>query len=292
MRTVSLLSVDKNVIRPILLLYFLFNPAWILSQVAIDRSNPVATVKERFKPPEGYYRVPVKEGSFAEYLRGLPLRPKGDAVKDYRGRVHVSPKDSALAAVIAMEINGEKMLQCMDILIFLYSDYLSAHNNYASIRFPLPDGLMFSLQQWQSGLRPSFSGLHFRLKKEATPSADTSDAINRFLRTIYYYSNTQTFYHYYKNVELKNLRIGDFIVKKGKNGHAVMIVDLIENNNGHRRALFAQGDTPACALHILSYRDKQPWAPIEHSQKAPPLPISQKMVWEGLRRFALPVKQD
>ncbi len=172
----------------------------------------------------------------------------------------------------------------MDILMRLRSIYLQQTGRQKVISFPLPDGLLLSWQDWQSGQRPVFKGLHFRLIQSA--GIDSSAAnFEHYLRTLFNYSGTQTFYHYYPKMDPSTLRIGDFIVKKGRKGHAVMIVDLAQNKAGQRVALFGQGDTPACAFYILNYRKGQPWVPIDFSKKVIPLPIKKKMSWDGLRRF-------
>ena len=105
------------------------------------------------------------------------------------------------------------------------------------------------------------------------------------MNTLFEYSGTQAFYHYYRSIPLSDLQIGDFIVKKGKNGHAVMIVDLAKNVKGDLVAMIGQGDTPACQFYLLKQPNGNPWFPINLNDPAPDLPIKKKMYWNGLRRF-------
>jgi len=63
-----------------------------------------------------------------------------------------------------------------------------------------------------------------------------------------------------------------------------MIVDLAENKRGERRAIFGQGDTPACEFYLLRGENGSPWIKIDPAGP-PPLPIRKIMEWKGLRRF-------
>jgi hypothetical protein len=101
------------------------------------------------------------------------------------------------------------------------------------------------------------------------------------------HSHTQQFYHAYEPITTNELQIGDFIVKKGSKAHAVMIVDLCQDQNGNKMMLVGHGDTPACQFYLLKYKGKQPWFPIDFTNQILPLPIRRKMPWSGLRRFCL-----
>lgn len=246
--------------------------------------NKFETINERITPPERFYRIPADSGSFAFWLRRTPLLPENSAVKDYKNRVFKKSTDSTVAAVIAYNIKSRKLDQCMDILLRLHTEYMIETGKKDEIRYPLPDGLLLSWPKWKSGIRPKFKGAHFYLEKTAEP--DSSDAsLRRYLNTIFEYSGTQAFYHYYDDIDPADLQIGNFIVKKGGNGHAVMIVDLARDNDGNLAALIGQGDTPACQFYLLSYEKGNPWFPIDPAEDVLPLPIKKKMYWTGLRRF-------
>ncbi len=249
-----------------------------------DTDSKFETIGERFQPPAGYSRVAVDSNAFGFYLLNMPLMPEGSAVKDYRGRVRVSVDDSTLAAVVAIDIAGKKLMQCMDILIAMHADYLRQSGQMDQIFYPLPDGLPLPWPEWRMGMRPKFAGLHFFLQKSA--ATDTSrQNFTRYLNTLFEYTASQTFYHHYQSIAMSQVAVGDFIVRRQKKGHAVMIIDLVKNSSGNMLALIGQGDTPACQLYILKDPKNGPWFPILLNEEYPPLPISKKMYWSGLRRF-------
>ncbi|MBN1408861.1 MAG: hypothetical protein JW956_13775 [Calditrichaceae bacterium] len=239
---------------------------------------------ERFSPPTGFQRIPADSNSFAFWLRQMPLLPEGSPVKDFKNRIFKKSTDSTVASVVAYDIKGRNLDQCMDILLRFRAEFLVDNHRKNEIQFPLPDGLMLGWVDWAEGIRPEFKGAHFYLEKTAEP--DSSDrSFKRYLNTIFEYSSTQAFYHYYKNINPDSLQIGDFVVKKGSKGHAVMIVDLACDKNGNFVALIGQGDTPACQFYLLNYKMGNSWFPIDTAKEILPLPIKKEMRWKGLRRF-------
>ena len=243
------------------------------------------TIERRFPAPEGFKRMPAAENSFAAWLRRVPLLPPGQPVHDYRHHVFKQANDTTVAAVTAYNIRGRKLEQCMDIILRWRAEYLWQNGRQKDIRFPLPEGTDFSWSDWLQGLRPRFRGARFHLYKGAKPDSSYNNLL-RYLNTLFEYSGTQAFYHYYRKVDPASVQPGDFVVKKGKKGHAVLIVDMAQDSLGNKIALIGQGDTPACQFYLMHYKKNNPWFPLNAAQKCLPLPIKKKMYWEGLRRFA------
>ena len=108
----------------------------------------------------GFTRIKVKQNSFAAYLRSLPVLKGNYNVMDFKGRVWKSYRDSSVAAVVPLNISGQRLWQCMDILLCLNVDYLK-QTGKTNVNYPLPDGTPFSWQEWQKGFRPVFKGKSF-----------------------------------------------------------------------------------------------------------------------------------
>ena len=64
-----------------------------------------------------------------------------------------------------------------------------------------------------------------------------------------------------------DIRIGDVFLKAGAPGHAVIVVDLAENQSGGKIFMLAQSYMPAQEIHVLkNYSgvfDGLPWYPAE-----------------------------
>jgi len=192
--------------------------------------------------------------------------------------------DESVASVVPVAIFQKRLWQCMDILVMFHVDYLNSIKNQSQVNYPLPDGTMIAWDEWKTGLRPEFKGTTFNKILYGSPD-ESSKNFDRYLNSLFAYSGTQTFYHYYKDIPLKNIAPGDFITKKGNKGHAVLIVDMAENAHGEKVALIGQGDTPAVQFYLLKNKNGSPWFKIDESFKHPELPIKKKMFWDGLRRF-------
>jgi Domain of unknown function (4846) len=275
-------------LKSFLLLYFLFLGCCNLfgqSDLFLSPDNynlkKYNTIQESISPQKGFVRIKIPDSSFAVYLRNLPL--VNDDVLDFKKRVWKKSGDSTVAAVVPVNISGKRLWQCMDILIRFHVDYLEKSGK-RDFSYPLPDGTPLSWLDWQNGIRPVFKGLHFS-KISKSGFDNSAQSFNRFLNTIFEYSGTQSFWHYYKDIELKKIRAADFIVKKGRKGHAVLIVDLAVNAAGDKVALIGQGDTPACQFYLLKQKNGNPWFPVDPKSAFPDLPIKKQMDWTGLRRF-------
>ena len=275
----------------ILLFILLFNGAQTLHSQCpktyylwLDEVDKRETIEMQIPVPQGYRRTPVPPKSFAQWLRGLPLLPKGTSVKDYTGRIRVTAQDTSLTAVINYRIRGKKLEQCMDIIIRLKAEYLKALNRSDEIAFFLPGSYLLKWTDWVRGLHPEYHGIRVTLQPTHPPDSSRS-SFEEYLREIFYHSYTQTAYVGYTKVKPEDMQIGDFIVKKGNHGHAVLIVDMATDQQGRKIILVGHGDTPARQFYLLSYKKDQPWFPVNTTDKHLPLPIKKKMTWDGLRRF-------
>jgi hypothetical protein len=216
------------------------------------------------------------------------LKKNGSAVLDYRGKIFKSGSDSTVAAVVDWRIEGRRLEQCMDILIRFYAEFLWEEGETADLQLPLPGGYWLNWNEWSDGFRPQFRGIKVSLLRNFRPDSSYNSFI-AYLQTIFSESHTQQFYHAYKPVKKTDVQIGDFIVRKGTKGHAVMIVDLAKNKKGELIALIGNGDTPACQFFLLNFRLGNPWIPLESEEDMLDLPLRRKMSWDGLRRFNLPL---
>jgi hypothetical protein len=268
----------------ILFLIKLMNLPCFSQKSMLGKGNHLETIATRFQPPGGFQRTPVLPGNYGHWLRNLPLLPEKSPVKDYLGKIRNTSNDTTIAAVVDYDIQGKKLEQCMDIIIRFRADFLRLRGRENEISFYLPVNFLLKWYDWKQGSRPHFQGIRLNLIQNNPPDS-SEKSYEDYLWTIFYHSNTQTAYFNYPKVKLEDLQIGDFIVKKGSRGHAVLIVDLAVDRDGNKIALVGQGDTPARQFHILNNRNHHAWFPIDRAQEYPPLPIRKKMYWEGLRRF-------
>jgi len=218
------------------------------------------TIETRVLLPEGFKRVKHAEGSFQEYLRTYSLKPFGSKIINYDGSDYYWQKGHIGILEIPVPKNG--LQQCADALIRIRSEYLWDSNRKDEIGFNFTSGDYCSWSQYAKGYRPKVKGNTVSFHKTAQP--DTSKAnFYKFLNLIYTYSGTLSLYHELPKIsDVKELKIGDMLIKGGSPGHIVMICDEIINDEGEKLYLLFQGNTPAQSVHLvknLEYNTISPW---------------------------------
>lgn len=105
--------------------------------------------------PERFERIEASNGSFAEYLRNLPLKPHGTKVKYYDGEE--KPNDVA-AALIDMDVGTRDLQQCADTVIRLRVEYFYDNKQYDKIHFNFTNGFRTYFKKWMERYRIKVEG--------------------------------------------------------------------------------------------------------------------------------------
>lgn len=217
------------------------------SNVAVNNTlidSTKSTVETRFRAVEGFSRVPAAKNTFAHYLRNLPLKPIGSAVKYYNGAE--KPNNNVYVSVINQEIDPVDLQQCADAVMRLRGEYLFAQKRYENIHFNfLSDGKPHGFKEYAKG---DYSYQNFR----------------KYMKYIFSYANTGSLRDELVPVEkIIDIQPGDvFIQKRQPYGHAVIVLDVIENKEGAKKYLLAQSYMPAQETQILvnpSEKSFSPW---------------------------------
>jgi hypothetical protein len=214
------------------------NPAYAWrAPVAAPASE---TLQARIAPPPGFARVPAAPDSWATWLRGLPLKPRGAPVLTYTG----APKwrQDVHVAVIDIDVGQRDLQQCADAIMRLRGEWLFAAGR--PVAFNDTDG-----------------------KRRVFSARDKSDhaAFRKYMDLVFAYAGTYSMEHELKPVPLADIAIGDVFVKGGFPGHAVLVADMAENpQTGEKRFLLVQSYMPAQEMHVLKNpgaSDGSPWYP-------------------------------
>lgn len=194
------------------------------------------TVVTRFKVPKGYTRVQYEAGSYAEYVRNLPLKAYGTKMYEYNGKL--VENQSWCASVIKTEFHSRGWLQCADCVMQLVGDYLYGKGRYNDIVFQLSGGSKLKFGTWAGG--------------DYSRSKYLS-----FMSSVYCSANTYSLMSQSESVKMniKDIFPGAyFIMKKDSKhlyGHAVYVIDVAKNAKGDVAFLLAQGSTPSQDMHIF-----------------------------------------
>jgi len=218
---------------------------------------------DRIKPPEGYVRVQVDSGGFAEWLRNLPLKPGDPPVRLFNGKL--KRNQEAHCAVIDMDVGNKNLQQCADAIIRLRAEYLFSIGHYDAIHFNFTSGEQADFRKWIQGYRPVVNNNKTNWIKSA--EVDSSYyALRQFLEIVMIYAGSYSLQKELRKVpEITGMRIGDVFIQGGFPGHAVEIVDMaVDTISGRKAFLLAQSFMPAQDIHILrSPYDSNPWYPLD-----------------------------
>lgn len=215
-------------------------------------------LEDRFAPPPGFERVAAADGSFAAWLRGLPLRPAGTPVRSFRGDVIRAGDDRRVAAVVDLDVGTRDLQQCADSIMRLDAEWRFAAGRGADIRYAIGRGQDLAFARWASGDRPRIADDDRVTWAHRAAADDSHAALRAYLDVVFAEAGTATLADTAHRVERADLRAGDFFVVGGHPGHAVLVLDVAVDAAGHRRALLGQGFMPAQDFHVLAH-DGDPW---------------------------------
>jgi hypothetical protein len=209
----------------------------------------VETIAERFKCPTGFVRTEELETSFGNYLRNLPLKPKGSYVKYYDGTFKT--KKNVYAAVVDLHIGSKDLHQCADAVMRLRAEYLFKQKNFDQIHFNFTNGFRVDYSKWKQGNRISVFGNKTSWVKKSQPSTSAASFWD-YLEQIFQYAGTASLEKELIKSNKANLKIGDVFIKGGFPGHAVIVVDKAINNKNEVVFLLAQSYMPAQEIQVLT----------------------------------------
>ncbi len=252
------------------------------------RQNPTyESACLRFPTPAGARRVAADEGSWAHWLRHLPLMPPGTPVRRYDG-VELSWATSLAAAVADIDVGREDLQQCMDSLIRLRAEYHWSCNRPEAARFPYAGRITFGFDDWRRGLRPrQVPGRGYELAATAAPS-DGRRSFEKYLRFVFAMTGT-VHYSDAPAVPFDKLEPGDFFLEPSPSpqvlGHAILILDVARDPSGRTWALAAQGFTPAQDFHVLRASPASAWFELTADKPVQFPSWGSPFAWNQVHRF-------
>jgi hypothetical protein len=244
-------------------------------EIAISKENKTIslinkegkTVQDRIKPPDGFKRIPVEEGSYGEYLRHLPLKPHGSKVKYFDGR---TKNKDVHEAVIDIDVGDRDLQQCADAVMRLWAEYLYGTGEYDRIHFNFTNGFKADYETWMNGNRIRVEGNNAYWVKQADYSREYS-VFRNYMDMVFAYAGTLSLSQEMKKVPLEDMQIGDVFLKGEDPGHCVIVLDIVEHEETKEKLfMVAQSYMPAQDIHILKNPKNEknsPWYSINFGEK-------------------------
>ena len=182
-------------------------------------------------PPAGYTRKPLPEQSFGHFLRHFPIK-KDNTIYYFDGRVRNN--QNGHYAVLDLAVGNRDLLQCADVVMKLRMLYLKTQRK--EMVFYDNDGGVYALSHPYAGLE-------------------------QYMNRVFAMCGSMSLSTQLRAKSMRDIAIGDVFIKGGFPGHAQIVVDVVENDRGHRYFMLAQGFMPAQSPHIVRNlnNNRSPW---------------------------------
>lgn len=208
------------------------------------------SLASRIPPPAGFTRIGAEIGSFAEWLRGLPLKDGNPPVYLYDKRL--KSNQGAHYAVVDIDCGTRDLQQCADAIMRLRGEYLFSKGDIKSIKFNTGDAARSSFEGW------------LKKRPAGTSRAANYQNFQKYMIFVFSFAGTYSMSRSLKKVgSIEEIRIGDIFIKGGFPGHAVLVTDIaINEKTGEKVFMLLQSYMPAQDMHILinpGDRKLSPW---------------------------------
>lgn len=217
-------------------------------------------INERFNAPEGFTRINVDENSFEYYLRQLPLKEPNSKVLYFNGKT--KSNHGVYEAVVDMDIGTKNLQQCADAVMRLRGEYLFHQNKMEQIHFNLTNGFRVDYSKWMQGYRVVVEGNKTYWAKKTQPS-NSYENFRAYMEFVFTYAGTLSLSQELGSVSIENMQIGDILIQGGSPGHAVIVVDMAQNQETKEKIyMLAQSYMPAQETQILANpnnKETSPW---------------------------------
>lgn len=213
--------------------------------------------------PEDYQRISTDKNSFQSWLNHLPINLKDNKVYLFNGEEKYNQQ--AQYKVLDIDVGNKDLQQCADAVMRLRAEYLYASNQFEKIHFNYTNGVNISFSKWSSGFYPSLKGN----KVVWTNSSNNKsyESFKKYINNIFMYAGTSSLEKEMKSIALKDIEAGDVLIKGGFPGHAVIVLDVVVNNETNDKCfLIAQSYMPAQNIHVLNNPNNDnlsPWYSIK-----------------------------
>ncbi len=200
-----------------------------------DFSKDSRTLQSAIPTPWGFSRNSGNNEELEDWLRHLPILPKGSSIVSHTGDLlptHDTFFFGRHAGVLDMNVL-HSYEQCADMALRLHAEFLFAEHRESAIRFPYKDDHL------------QYTGGRSRADLES------------FLVEAYSKINTRTIIQDFQEITAQELRPGDLIVQEATEsnglGHLFLVLDVAINNFGNKRFLIGEGSTPAQSFHLVKH---------------------------------------
>lgn len=221
-------------------------PNWI-KYPWINTSNELLI--NRHSVPKGFTLTKVDSGSFGEWLRCLPIKPKGTPIRLYNGKKKLV--QALNAGVLDIDVGKTDLQQCADAVMRLRAEYLYAQKKISQIHFNYTSGFNAEYSKWREGNKIGVKGSNVYYYSKPNSNDKTYQGFRKYLWNVYNYAGTYSLNKELKKQSLDKIKEGDVLIIGGFPGHVVMVAAVSENAKKEKAVLLIQSYMPAQNIHLV-----------------------------------------
>ena len=211
------------------------------------------TVQTRFVPPDGYTRKKYDD-PYTEYMRNLPMLPDGSPVHIYTGALKAIQTNHV--GVLDIDVGDRDLQQCSDAAQRLRTDYLYQTEQFDKISYHFVNGMVFPWNKYKQGWRTKLEGKKTVLAKSGKASS-SPESFRNYQKALFMYAGVVSVMKESPEITVADLRPGDAIAGIG---HLIIVLDVVENDQGSKKILLAQSYIPAQQIEVLKNPySESPW---------------------------------
>lgn len=203
----------------------------------------------RHKVPDGFKLTNVVKGSFQEWLRNLPMKPKGTPIRLFNGKKKLL--QALNAGVLDIDVGSTDLQQCADAVMRLRAEYLYSKGDYSKIHFNYTSGFKAEYSKWREGYKIGVKGNDAYYYKKPKENDKAYSGFRKYLWNVYNYAGTYSLNKELINQSPDKLKEGDVLIIGGFPGHVVMVAAVAENAKKEKAVLLIQSYMPAQNIHIV-----------------------------------------
>lgn len=218
--------------------------------------------------PAGYKRVATRPNTFGDWLRFLPLQAPGAKVHYFDGREKWT--QDLHERVVDLDIGKKDLQQCADAIMRLRAEFHYSQQAYDQIHFNYTSGDRVAFDDWRKGKQPRVRGNGVTFSAPNGKIDNSYQNFSAYLYQIFNYAGTASLSKELKTLSMSEMQVGDLFIQGGFPGHAVLVLDMVENAAGQKLYLLGQSYMPAQSFHILKNQaqpDLGPWHLLTDQEK-------------------------
>jgi Domain of unknown function (4846) len=194
--------------------------------------------------PAGFFRIQNDTNSFAAWLENIALK-KNNTVYKFDGTEKYN--QSAQYAVLDISVGKKDLQQCADAVMRLRAEYLFTQKAFDKIVFIDNANTLY---------------------KFVAPF--TRENFTKYLDRVFGMCGSASLAKQLKaKSSFGKIQAGDVIIRGGFPGHAVIVMDVAENEAGKRMYMIAQSYMPAQDIHVLQNPNNEnlsPWYEVNENE--------------------------